>query len=92
MVEEQPKPKAKRGFASMSPEKRSEIARKGGRSVPAEKRSYSQNHDLAAKAGQKGGKAVDPKKRTFSTDRALAVAAGKKGGEASQKAARAKKP
>jgi uncharacterized protein len=44
-----------RGFASMSPEKQREIARKGGRSVPNEKRSFSQNHQLASEAGRKGG-------------------------------------
>lgn len=32
-----------------------EIARKGGESVPAEKRSFSQNRALAAEAGRKGG-------------------------------------
>ncbi len=31
---------AKRGFASMSPEKQREIASKGGKSVPSEKRSF----------------------------------------------------
>ena len=31
-----------RGFASMEREKQREIARKGGRSVPHEKRSFSQ--------------------------------------------------
>ena len=49
------RPKAKRGFAAMSPEKRREIARKGGAAVPNEKRSFSQSPDLAAKAGRKGG-------------------------------------
>lgn len=44
-----------RGFASMDPEKQREIARKGGRSVPDEKRSFSQNHSLASEAGRKGG-------------------------------------
>jgi general stress protein YciG len=39
----------------MSPEKRREIARKGGAAVPGEKRSFSQSPDLAAKAGRKGG-------------------------------------
>lgn len=53
--DEHPRPKAKRGFAAMSPEKRREIARKGGAAVPSEKRSFSQSHDLAAKAGRKGG-------------------------------------
>jgi general stress protein YciG len=49
--------KPKRGFAAMSPEKRREIAAKGGASVPAEKRSFSQNRDLAASAGRVGGSA-----------------------------------
>jgi len=46
-----------RGFASMSPEKQREIASKGGRAVPAEKRSFSQDRDLASTAGRKGGAA-----------------------------------
>lgn len=49
-----PKP---RGFAAMSVEKRTEIARKGGASVPTNKRSFSQSRDLAQSAGSKGGKA-----------------------------------
>jgi general stress protein YciG len=57
MDKDEQKPKAKRGFAAMSPEKRREIARKGGASVPSEKRSFSQSTDLAAKAGRKGGEA-----------------------------------
>jgi general stress protein YciG len=85
MTEEKPKPKSKRGFASMSPEKRSEIARKGGKSVPAESRSFSRNTDLAAKAGQKGGRNVAPENRSFSKDPALASAAGAKGGAATKK-------
>ena len=52
MVDE---PKSRRGFASMDAEKQREIARKGGRSVPSEKRSFSQNHKLASDAGRKGG-------------------------------------
>jgi general stress protein YciG len=51
------RPKSRRGFAAMSPEKRREIARRGGASVPAAKRSFSQNRDLAANAGAKGGAA-----------------------------------
>ena len=49
------KPKAKRGFACLSPERRREIARKGGASVAPDKRSFATNRDLAASAGQKGG-------------------------------------
>ena len=48
-------PKAKRGFATMSAERRREISAKGGASVPAEKRAFSQNRDLAAAAGRTGG-------------------------------------
>jgi general stress protein YciG len=75
--------KSTRGFASMDPERQKQIARKGGQSVPDEKRSFSQNPELAAKAGRKGGQSVDPDKRSFSRDHALASAAGRKGGHAS---------
>lgn len=44
-----------RGFACMTPEKRREIASMGGKSVPDDRRSFSQNRDLAATAGRKGG-------------------------------------
>jgi general stress protein YciG len=49
--------KSKRGFASMDPEKRREIAIRGGKSVPSDRRSFSQNRELAAQAGRKGGHA-----------------------------------
>jgi uncharacterized protein len=49
--------KSPRGFATMTPEKRREIARKGGSSVPSDKRSFAQDRDLAAAAGRKGGAA-----------------------------------
>jgi len=78
------KKKSTRGFASMDPARQKEIARKGGQSVPDEKRSFSQNRALAATAGHKGGQSVDPEKRSFSRDHALAAAAGRKGGNASQ--------
>ncbi|WP_432444817.1 general stress protein, partial [Salmonella enterica] len=47
-----------RGFAAMDEQKQRDIASKGGQSVPAEKRSFSRNHELAAEAGRKGGQAV----------------------------------
>jgi general stress protein YciG len=77
--------KSKRGFASMDPARQREIARKGGKSVPAEKRSFSQDAQLASKAGRKGGQSVNPVNRSFSRDHALAAEAGKKGGGASHK-------
>lgn len=46
-----------RGFASMTEDRQREIASKGGRSVPAEKRSFSQDRGLASQAGRKGGQA-----------------------------------
>jgi general stress protein YciG len=58
MSDDEPATKGKRGFAAMSPEKRREIASMGGKAVPANKRSFSQNIDLAASAGRKGGNAV----------------------------------
>ena len=54
--------KAKRGFAAMTPERRREIARKGGLSVKPENRAFAQNRDLAVEAGRKGG-AQSPGKR-----------------------------
>lgn len=35
----------------MDPEKRRKIASMGGNSVPADKRSFAQNRELAARAG-----------------------------------------
>lgn len=48
---------SKRGFASMDPERQRELARKGGASVPSEKRSFFKDRKLAAEAGAKGGAA-----------------------------------
>jgi uncharacterized protein len=69
-----------RGFASMSPERRKEIASKGGLSVPPEKRSFSRNKELASEAGRKGGLAVPPEKRSFSLNHDFAAECGRKGG------------
>lgn len=76
--------KNRRGFASMSPERRREIASSGGRAVAPENRSFSKNKALAAEAGRKGGTAVKPEKRAYSRDRALAARAGRKGSQAAQ--------
>ncbi|MBO9502461.1 general stress protein [Brevundimonas sp. A19_0] len=58
---------SKRGFASMDPERQRAIARKGGASVPSEKRSFSQDRALAAQAGRKGGEASHGSRRTEET-------------------------
>jgi general stress protein YciG len=47
--------KARRGFACMTPERRREIAAKGGASVAAANRSFSRDRDLSASAGRIGG-------------------------------------
>lgn len=75
---------SKRGFASMDESKQREIARKGGESVPAEKRSFSRDHALAAEAGRKGGQSVPPEERSFSKNCELAAEAGREGGKHSQ--------
>jgi general stress protein YciG len=46
---------SQRGFASMDKDEQREIAKKGGESVPDEKRSFSQDPELASDAGKKGG-------------------------------------
>jgi len=70
-----------RGFASMKQERQRQIASMGGRAVPDEKRSFSQNRRLAAEAGRKGGQSVPGAKRSFSQNRELAAQAGRKGGQ-----------
>ncbi len=70
-----------RGFAGMNEDKQRDIAKKGGQSVPDEKRSFSKDHTLASEAGQKGGENVPDDKRSFSKDRDLASEAGRKGGQ-----------
>ncbi len=47
--------KARRGFASMSPEKQREIASKGGRVAHAKGTAHEWSTDEARSAGRKGG-------------------------------------
>lgn len=60
-------PKARRGFACMTQERRAEIARMGGKSVPAEKRSFSRDRSLAETAGRKGGEGGAGKRKKPAT-------------------------
>lgn len=46
------KPKSKKGFASLSPERRKAVAALGGSSVKAENRSFSRDPTLAERAGR----------------------------------------
>lgn len=57
-----PNGNSRKGFGSMTPERRREIAAMGGKSVPAGRRSFSLDPDLAAQAGRKGG-SVSPSKK-----------------------------
>lgn len=75
--------KASGGNFANDPGRAAAAGRKGGESVPREKRSFSQNHELAAEAGRKGGRSVPAEKRSFSQDPELAAQAGRKGGQAS---------
>lgn len=57
------KPKQKRGFAAMSPEKRAEIARKGGQRVHQMGKGYQfPAGEKASSAGSKGGRASQAKR------------------------------
>lgn len=51
------KPKG-RGFASMTPEKRREIAGKGGKEAHRLRKAHTWDHDSAVAAGKKGGAAT----------------------------------
>jgi uncharacterized protein len=84
MADDQPtRTKGKQGFASMSPEKRREIAIIGGKSVPAEKLGFAAlSPERRRELASKGGKSVPAEKRSFSTNPDLAAQAGRKGGQA----------
>ncbi|MCU0255367.1 MAG: KGG domain-containing protein [Vicinamibacterales bacterium] len=49
------RPKLRRGFASMSPEKQREIASKGGRAAHLKGTAHEWTADEARNAGRKGG-------------------------------------
>ena len=56
--------KAKRGFASMAPERQRIIASKGGRAAQEKGVAYRWDSEQAIEAGRKGGKAIRSKKKT----------------------------
>jgi general stress protein YciG len=51
-----------RGCAAISLERRREIASMGGAAVPADRRSFSRDRDLARAAGARGGAAPSRRK------------------------------
>jgi len=74
-TEVKPKP---RGFAAMTPERRREVASRGGSAVPADRRHFSRDKECASYAGMKGGSSVPAEKRSYAVDRELAAKSGAK--------------
>lgn len=72
------KPKAKRGFAAMAPERQREIARKGGKAAHEKGTAHEFTSEQARIAGKKGGLAV-------AKDWDHMSAIGKKGGVAKRR-------
>jgi uncharacterized protein len=67
----------KRGFAILSAERRTEIARQGGQISHARGRAHEFSRDEAREAGRKGGRAVSGNRQHMAT-------IGRAGGHASQ--------
>jgi len=67
-----PSKKSRRGFASMTPEKRSQISGLAGRKAHALGRAHQYTHDEAVEAGSKGGKAKSSKPKAGSQKRKTA--------------------
>jgi general stress protein YciG len=65
---------SRRGFASMEPDKRRQIAEKGGRAAHAKGTAHEFTSDEAREAGRKGGQRV-------SRDRGHMAAIGREGGQ-----------
>lgn len=73
-TEEQPKPKARRGFAAMDPEKVKAIAQKGGVAVHAKGTAHRFSKDQAREAGRKGGMAPHRARGRAPTSETMLVA------------------
>ncbi len=58
-----PKPKKRRGFAAMDPQRVSEIASKGGKAAHAAGTAHEFTRDEAREAGRKGGYATHAKRK-----------------------------
>jgi hypothetical protein len=71
------KPKAKRGFGAMSPERQKEIASKGGKAAFASGRGHIFTSEAAKIAGRKGGKTTAARRGVTHM-----ASIGKKGGDA----------
>jgi general stress protein YciG len=76
------KPKARRGFAAMDPEKQRLIAQKGGRAAHAKGKAHEFTTEEARAAGRKGGATTKDRGTGHRFTTALAREAGRKGGTA----------
>ena len=65
---EQPRKKARRGFAAMSPEKQKEIASLGGKAAHAKGTAHEFSPEEAREAGRKGGQAAQRARQTKTTE------------------------
>jgi general stress protein YciG len=74
--------KSKRGFASMDPEKRREIASKGGRAAHAQGSAHEFTPEEARVAGRKGGEAAHARGTAHQFTPEEAREAGRRGGQA----------
>jgi general stress protein YciG len=61
---DQPRKKARRGFAAMSAEKQREIASLGGKAAHAKGTAHEFSPDEAREAGRKGGQAAQRARQT----------------------------
>jgi len=55
--------KKRKGFAALSPERRKEIARQGGKKAQETGRAHRWTSDEAREAGRKGGKSTQQTRR-----------------------------
>ena len=74
--------KSRRGFASMDPAKRREIASKGGRAAHAQGSAHEFTPEEARVAGRKGGEAAHARGTAHQFTPEEAREAGRKGGQA----------
>src|SRR5437660_2726238 len=74
--------KSRRGFASMDPEKRREIASKGGKAAHAQGSAHEFTPEEARIAGRKGGEAAHARGTAHQFTPEEAREAGRKGGQA----------
>src|SRR5262249_47136068 len=79
---------SRRGFAGMTPERRREIARRGGKTSHAQGGAHQFTPEEARRAGRQGGLTAHAKGVAHKCPRQEAAAEGRQGGRARAKSAR----